>query len=585
MSDSEKQIIERNLVLIGAQRAGKSSLMAAWYEFLSQFPSLEMGEVSEAGVFDVARIKSIWKQIKEEHIPASPTEQGLVRANHVEFDYQGRSYAFNFIDLSGETATKAFTGELGDPEIEKEVISTCRNADQLYLVISLEDYAKQNRNQLADLLSFFDQVIRRPDFHTLLKHGFCVYLSHPEKLSDSDREQFLEEIRGRFKNARPNLSSDIFSVCSSVIEERPGEVRFSEGEDAHSPMRMFHHTFADLTAISHPDKVDQAFVLIGKLFSSKTGRLWFFGLTFLLVISVVGVSTWISNQKEEAWSQQELAFNQIKESSITEETVAKLRAELSRWDLKARQDFHERYQRDEYDLKVSELESKLTVAETDVRTPDDLEDELQEIVDTHKLNYRRLYPAIIKVANEAIANPRRWDTASMEVWGNVKTFIQALQQGVYLEIKRPSFVTNINEDFILEFHVYERGETDPWGKDATPSDKIDGIAFKEESQIKQKKGQYRLAWSDTGRSRVLFRPETDQMVVRFMEETLFGYEEAFKVSVSPHGVHGLAWFDKEHKDKSNDSEGWFRYNFKDYSLLDSNEETLKIPDVLEEAYP
>lgn len=585
MSEEQRNIEERNLVFIGAPRAGKTCLMAAWYEFLQSFPGLGITDVFEEGVYDIPRIKAVWKEIKEKGHAPSPTEQGLVRTNRVEFCYRNRDYAFNFVDLSGETATQAFSNELGDKEIEEEIVGICRDSDQLFLVVSLEDYSKENRNPLADLLSFLDQVIKRPDFQTLFRHGLCVYMSHAEKLEESELKKCETKIRERILRFRPNLKADLFHTCTSVIEENSEKIRFTNESDQFPPNRLFHEVFADLTAIDPDSSTARVISKAKQVTSTKRGRIVIFGSLIFLGFLFGSFNWFLSQQKEASWQKHIESFVAIDAEAATEENLPQKRSAMQQWREVAREQYPKRYIRDEYDTKLREIENLFTSIETEKKESGDLKEALQELVDLHKTNYIRLYPSILRVAENALANPGQWSAQATQQWSDIQRLIQALQEGAYLQIKRPSFVTNLNEDFVLEFHIFARDETNPWGKDATPKSIIKGIRFKEENQVKQKKGQYRLAWSDDEISTVLYRPEKDQITIRFMDERLFGHGESLKYTIPSQGIHGLAVFDRELRVESSDGSNWFRFNFKNYTLRDSEMKPLIIPEVLEEVFP
>ena len=589
MSDENKsQIEERNLVFIGAQRAGKTCLMAAWYEFLSNFPNIDDLKVSEDGDFENSRIKNVWVKIKNDGVAPPPTELGMVRSNRVEFYYKSREYAFNFIDLSGETATQAFTGELDDAEIKQQIVETCKNADRLFLVISLEDYARQQQNQLADLLSFLDQVMKRPDFRVLFKHGLCIYLSHAEKLNEQDRTKYTDEIRARFKNALPKLKEDVCQVCTSVVEDESGKIRFAEEGDAFSPQRLLHHIFADLVAVDQNDWITKIVSKAEQTISTKRGIAILSGVIILTGLLIYGIDFWLNSQKEQDWQSHIEKLQAANPEEVTEANVSKKSTFVRHWKTKAKDQFPERYKRDEYDTKIGDYESLYDRIETSVKQPEDLKKALRQQVKAHENNYHRLYPAILNVAENALANPGRWSPAAIEEWSEIQRFIQALQKGVYLGIKKPSFVTDFsNDDFILEFHVFGKNAKEtPFGKGKTTTG-LRGISFPAADNIPKANGKYRFAWDQTKISNEPYRPKSDRIVVRFMEEEWWwsSWQSAHQEEIPQESIHGLGWFNDEREVLGKNKHS-FRFNFRDFLLFEDPEGTkrVKIPEILEEVF-
>lgn len=583
-NDSEELHV-RSLVFIGAPRAGKTCLMAGWYEYLKKAENLSNLRASEIAVEGDAKIAEVWESIASRGRGPDQTPVGLPNANRVAFTYCEREYAFDFHDYSGETATKAFTGELKDAELENEVIKTCRNADKLFLVINLEDYLSENSNPLKEVLVFLNQVTQRQDFKLLFEHGVTVYLSHPEKLSKAQLRTCIQDIQRKITKTLPSFPRSAIIAAAIVTDKDSKQVEFTVGNHPFSPKRHLDAVFADLVVIGDSSSKDFLTILSDFCWKTKKRRLISVAAIIIAILSGVAINSYSQTQKENAWEAHRGVFEEYAtDKELASSEVPQRIQQINAWKSVAHEDFNRFYLRDEYDTRaaslLADLNQSLVVEKQGVEAIRSL---LEKSYKTHGENYRRLYPEITSTVESALANPSRWSTEALNEWRSVKRFIEGMQTGVLIELRQPSFWFEENWNLQLEFHVYDHTHSTPYGSGgATPTEALQGgIQFPLNKNPIKGRDERRFVWNSEAKTGKLFFYERDRIDLRVSEKQWRPDRQILAHRIEPSGIHFFGQLDNEFIVES--EHGTFKFNLVNYRLHDANNNEIVIPRLIREA--
>lgn len=589
---NEAYIHRRSLVFIGAPRGGKTCLMAAWLDYLRAQESIKNLSVTEVGHEGEARISEVWRRIAESNQEPDQTAVGLFPANEIHFSYHKRKFVFEFHDFSGETATKAFTGQLDDETICAEVVMTCEQADLLFLVVNLEDYRNQTSNPLQELLVFLNEVAGHSTLGTKFTHSAVIYLSHPDRLIEEELEKFRTEIFGRVRQASPNLPEAAIIHGASVAREGKEGLRFATKDDAFSPHRHFAAWFADL--VSTGGSAGNALGHLGKLWRSPG----FKAVTLLLALTLIsGTILWQRHQKKtarEAWDQHIAAFVAF-EDKITDgapgmdwTALSRLLEEVRLWDKQAQTTHIDHYRSDNFDARVARTETAINERlRSLVQGIDKIETVLADHYRTHRTNYERLYPAILQSARTALAKPQEWNSESLNEWRTVQRFIEAMEKGVFIEFTSLSFWFNKYWNMQPELHIFQVGHTPPYGDRPSPKGSVFGIQWPVKNDPVKGAGKYRFFWQgdEMPKSNRKLIPARDQLYLVVYGIGSIGSPGTVReidFRLEPAGIHYFGKLDAEFS-MDGETKTTFQFNLTAYRLYDEDEKLIQIPEVVRRA--
>lgn len=576
----------RKVVFIGAPRAGKTTLMAAWLNYLKEEDNVEVTAVVESGYHGTAKIESVWQDIAERGREPDQTVVGLALPNEIHFTFHGRQYILQFFDYSGETASGAFTGELNDEELSHELIANCADADRLFLVVNLEDYATENNNSLKDVFILLHEVAARRELRRVLKYGVTVYLSHPDRIAPELVERHLSEIRARIREAAPGFPDRATMAGTVVKAEADGTVRFSDRDAPFSPRRHFAEWFAEIVRGGRSKNRDPL-ALIWNMACANKFRVALFLLIAAALASLPFIRSWQQERQVRSdWIVHLTQLEAYEARELNDQTHARqLRDDLGRWTEVARESYESYFLGEEIDQRVGALQDRIEEYLTaSIKGEGELKEALRTAYGSHYGDIERLYRQVEQAADQAVANPEEWESATLEEWRRTREFIGKMREGVTIEISQPSFWFDDHYTLLIELHIVREGELMPWGDDRVAFANIQGVKFGQSGRAASGGGRSRYIWQETKRTNRRFYPGRDQIFLRVVRNQLFwGDSEITVLKVAPKGIHYFGLFDAEFQAGSGNKK--FDFNFTNYRLFDGHGNEIEVPAIIREVSP
>lgn len=574
MSEAKER---RNILFVGAQQAGKTTLMCGWYHLAKRVYSAEPIEDFE----QTADLLRTYDRYLSNSI-VNPTVQGDITRALFSCRRQYHQFDLQLTDYSGEdivsSASKFLDGQRNADdsltEIEKSFVEDLKIADWILLVHDPIRVAKGTVEQLTDTL-WLANALPRVMFDGKLGtvSNVTVYLSRADEASSEIVAKAESKIREA--TSRPNLSMLPISCGNAKVWEQDGNA---------APRRSFEEFFTQtmLRILGQPKQVQH---IQGRDTETPRKSIWLWAIVASMVIGLIFFlmlkQPYGSNEEDQSVFMTELVEIEKKaEKSIEYSQAQSLLRDLEKIELRIGSQGVKK--RADLDVKLASIRSKLEAVSTP-KAMDAIIDEIRRVRTLHGPNLAQFYSDLRDLAASQRTNDSAWEKVARDEWELIESFCTQVIEGVAISLADSSlkgtqwWTSYIGEDDLqLEIWIAKPGDPQPFD---LYTNSLPSLGTASKGPVSSG-NEYSVIWpgavkegSNQPDLQLKVRPD-DQIWVR-----VFSYDMKNKTLCSTlvprSGPLGLDWFNAAQKLKASNGEN---------TLIVRVEHSLKMPTSVQEAF-
>lgn len=519
------------IVFLGAPRAGKSTLMAAWYHLTKAvYQAQPVNQFAET--HDFVGIYESWLSGEQ----VQKTEFGDKIDARFVCKKSKRKFLLELSDYSGEDMLELVNSDLELEEksaIESSLQSAIEDADWLIHVCDPERLAKGSAQDQNNALYFAKLLPKVLGERSTLAQTTSSYFSRADELSPeiTDKAQKLME-------ESPDLEY-LGDPClaSSVIPRGDDETNQEISVELQS---FFNQTMTDLLAgvVAKPKKLKQInefkwiFVFLGTL--------------------MIGFIWWSQGSSEiDLWSAEQTQFEEIKKDAVgaTYKEGKDIAERLEKWETKNAKEFSE--QLSSLDQEIEALKKSLS----SIAKPKGADDITQVVIQALEQSggvRSDFYKSVGELAKKHRTGDD-WEVKAQTTWGEIEKFCTEINAGIEMKnvsgwVQGPQWWTSAwgFSDLQAEIWAVKIGDPCPFGlkTDGEKNDaRIKWAGPKKPIKVDESK-DHSVNWSTSfweGESYAIGLD--DQLWLRILE-TEGANETWIKHLIVRTGPLGLDWFNK-----------------------------------------
>lgn len=579
MSEAKER---RHILFVGAQQAGKTTMMCGWYHLAKRVYSAEPIKDFE----QTADLLSTYDHYLKNSI-VNPTVQGDITRALFSCRHQYHQFELQLTDYSGEdivsSASKFLNGQTNADdsltEIEKSFVEDLKRADWILLVHDpmVHDpirVAGGPIEQLTDTL-WLANALPRVMFDGELGavSNVTVYLSRADEASSEIVAKAESNIREA--TSQTNLSTLPISCGNAKVWEQ-------DGNDA--PRRAFEEFFTQtmLRILGQPKQVQQ---IQDRDTETPRRSIW---LRTIIASTVIGLIV-VLMLKQPYGSKEEdrLLFlaELVELAKRAEKTIEYSQAQSLLRDLEQielRIGSQGVRKRADLDVKVASIRSKLE-AVSPPKAMDAIIGEIRRVRTLHGPNLAQFYSDLRELAASQRTNDSAWEKVARDEWELVELFSTQVIEGIDVSLADSSlkgaqwWTSYIGEDDLrLEIWIAKPGDPQPFD---LYTNSLPSLGTASKGQVSSGK-EYSVIWPGAAKEgsnqpdlQWKVKPD-DQIWVR-----VFSYDMTNKALCSTlvprSGPLGLDWFNAPQKLKASNGEN---------ALIVRVEHSLKLPASVQQAF-
>lgn len=567
----------RHILFVGAQQAGKTTMMCGWYHLAKDVYNAEPIEEFE----QTADLLRTYHRYLNNSI-VNPTVQGDITRALFNCRRQYHQFDLQLTDYSGEDivsgANKFLHGQTNADncltELEKSFVEDLKRADWIVLVHDPIRVAEGTVEQLTDTLwlaNALPRVMFDGELGTV--SNVTVYLSRADEASSEIVAKAESNIREA--TSRSNLSMLPIKCGNAKVWERD-----ANGDSCRSFEEFFAQTM--LKVLEQPKQIHA-----GKASDTEHSQksIWLSAIIATLVIGLIvylmfGYPYERGGENTSSLATELVAIEKKAEKSIDHSQAQNLLQDLKQIELRiGSQDLKNRA---DLDNKILSIRTKLESVSAP-KAMNAIIDEIRRVRILHGPNLAKFYSDLRELAKSQSRNDSAWDKASRDEWELIESFCTQVMDGVAISLADSSFkgpqwwTSYVGEDDLqLEIWIAKPGDPQPFDL-YTSSHPSLGTAYK--GSVASGK-EYSVIWpgavserSSQSGLQLKVRPD-DQIWVR-----VFSYDMTNKTLcsslVSRSGPLGLDWFNVPQKLKATSGES---------TLIVRTENALQIPGSIQKAF-
>lgn len=546
----------RTIVCVGPPLAGKTTLLAAWYNELQRNPAFTQVriDIQPDGHDSNDYLAGVVAGIREQGRGPSRNEEGSIHRVRLLCTSKIRPQqveALEFYDFSGETFRSALAADSAAAmealsDTEREVIAVSRRADLLIFVLNAEDFCRESANPLYESLSFIDSFFSNRAIRLQLEHTCSIYLTHCDKLDSSQVKAVSDELRATLaRKGLASLDSRIYA-CASVRTGDGGGVVFTAKDDPLSPGPAI------------------ARWMVGLIERRGAGGLprwlgWLVGLLLLITVGAAG-AYWVAQkvQAEQAWKEHLRHFEGGDWQTIETLSNAELKqalGDLEQWKRVAIEShgnlFAESPVRTRVVLKLDEL--KLAIeqqAPQPVALPQ-LENEVRELWAMSRQDREMFFRELAPWAAERMTDAA-YGREARRVLEQLAAYAAGMNAGFHLQIRSlrldgPKLSGRLSAEgnIMVTLHIIDSRPPYFAGADAVPPERVSGLALPSAAAVLGHPAADRVSYTwqgPVGPSRRSFGFGDEVWLRGYRERAPWRFgtsTELFAFSIPPIGVDGF----------------------------------------------
>ncbi|MEZ6044258.1 MAG: hypothetical protein R3C11_01460 [Planctomycetaceae bacterium] len=430
---------KKTILFIGAQQAGKTTLMCGWYHLARQ--AYNATPVQEFG--QTVDLLETYQRYQDVTV-VDPTSRGEVTRAQFQCEHKHQKFLLELIDYAGEdlicSASKFLHGAIDESphsELEQGFLADVTRADWIIMVHDPIAISDGTAAQLIDAL-WLSKVLPRILFDGQPGDvsNATLYLSRGDSISPE-----------LVANAVKSLKDCLKKNSLADLEIRCGDARVWNDTMDRKPQREFQQLFTQ-TMLTILDQSGSEITRIRSQATEKNSTKWWWILAIAMVLVVIlGVLSQEdkSNASANAVEEIHLELDQIEDESkgnITDTKAQELLSTLESLEMRVANEVPvDSEYNEEFKEVVSVLRSVLSSIDPP-RSPDSnngIAYEIGELIKVHGPNLRAFYDDLAKTAEFAHSDDNTWDQASRKRWTQILQFCETVKDGVDIELDHSSF--------------------------------------------------------------------------------------------------------------------------------------------------
>lgn len=553
------------IVFLGAPQAGKSTLMAAWYHLAKEGHQAELAESFTPN----KEFQKIYEQWKNGAL--NPTSPGEKISALIDGQFQGKGFALELKDFSGEDLVKNFaneaTGDGKELSFDQEIVSEIQSA---YWIVQVCDPCKIADGSQQDQFKALFFAKRLPEVlgHDASLQHVTTYLSHGDQASESLLEAAKKELA--LADSKGYLVENRILVGDALFKPSGAD---SKGRDVDPKIQtLFNQTMATLLSgeigSASGRQVYGGAAAIGKRLTGV--------LLGLVATGLIAWSIWGSTQTPSKWNRAYETFLELKKDSAEIVSFSAAQNQLKKvtdWESEAKADFSTELS--EVRGEVESVKAQLEAVPAPLGT-EKIDSEVKNLLAKHgESNLRSFYRDVKELARKEKADANRWETTARNMWSEIETFCSQVDSGISIRLGNCSFSGNQwwttafgSDDLKLEIWQAQKGDPRPFDKDTDLLSPMSTgwVNPVWDKDIEKYSCSFGAASAEDGEAATSIDLDT-QLWLRVVESN--GGNETLIDAVIPRvGPLGLNWFGTLHSDPEYNSQ---------YTIRIQNDVTVPAP--------
>ncbi len=545
------------VICVGPPLAGKTTLLAAWYNELRRNPAFTQVRIDlQPGENDSNNyLADVVEGIEVDGRGPPRNEEGSIHQVRLLCTSKIRPdqiEALEFHDFSGETFRSALAAGANAQdarlsESERRVIAVCQRADLLIFVLNVEDFCRENANPLYENLSFIDSFFGNRAIRLQLEHTCSIYLTHCDQVSAEQLAAVIDELKRMLGRKRLSAIDGRIYGCASVRRSEDGRVHFADKGDPLNPGPAIARWMVQLIEQRGTGGLPRWLV-------------WLAAAVLLIAAAGIGAQWMHDNlEAERAWERHLETFGMQSPEQL--ETLdpgelKQLRDELIEWKRVALQSHAPHYTESPVRSRALTYRDQLDRA-IEANTPvpvavPQLEKEVRQLWLNAGTKRGEFYRRLEQWAGERMT-ATTYDRESRVILRQLAEYAQRVNQGVHLEVRNlrvvgPQLSGRLSAEGTLLLSLHISTGRPPYfaGAGEIPLDQVSGVLLSSATAVRGSPGAGKISYAWQG-------PEGPSMkTFHFGDEVwLRGYRsrptwlpgrsgELFAFALTPSGADGFA---------------------------------------------